>query len=270
MATEKPYQELPVDRIDENEFQPRQAFDDAGLEGLAQSIKLHGVLQPVLVRQSPVNPDRFELIAGERRLRACRMAGLDRLPAVLVAAEDLQSLELALVENLQRADLNPIDESLAYEHLVKSFHLTQDTVAQRVGKSREAVANSLRLLTLPEEVQDMVRSGALSAGHARALVGVSPGTRLLSLARKIVSDKLSVRETERLVSSGKPRKQSTQRSERSSDPYLDNLEALFQDRLQTRVRIVRSKSGKGKIEIEFYDNTQLNSLMERLQISPDG
>ena len=270
VAPEKPYQELPVDRIDENEFQPRQAFDDAGLDGLAQSIKLHGVLQPVLVRQSPVNPDRFELIAGERRLRACRMAGLERIPAVLVAAEDLQSLELALVENLQRADLNPIDESLAYEHLVKSFHLTQDTVAQRVGKSREAVANSLRLLTLPEEVQEMVRSGALSAGHARALVGVSPSTRLLSLARKIVSDKLSVRDAERLVSSGKPRKQSTQRSERSSDPYLDNLEALFQDRLQTRVRIVRSKSGKGKIEIEFYDNTQLNSLMERLQISPDG
>ncbi len=269
MSTGKPYQELPVDRIDENEFQPRQAFDDASLEGLAQSIKLHGILQPILVRPSPIEPERFELIAGERRLRAARIAGMDTIPAVTIAAKDLQSLELALVENLQRTDLNPIDEALAYEHLVKSFHLTQDTVAQRVAKSREAIANSLRLLSLPDEIQNLVRSGSLSAGHARALVGVTPPSRQISLAHKAVNDNLSVRAVEQLVASAKQRTSPKPRADRRSDPYLQNLEALFQDRLQTRVRIVRSKSGKGKIEIEFYDNTQLNSLMERLRISPD-
>ena len=203
-------------------------------------------------------------------MRAARLAGLDRIPVIVVDAEDLHSLELALVENLQRADLNAIEEARAYEHLVKSFNLTQETVAQRVGKSREAISNSLRLLNLPDKVQDLVRQGTLTAGHARALVGVSPSNRAVSLALRIVRDGLSVREVERLVASEKPAPGPKKRAERPTDPYLRNLESLFEDRLQTKVRIIRSRSGKGRIEIDFYDNSQLNSLLERLHIRLDS
>lgn len=270
IPAETPYQELSLDEIIENDFQPRESFDEESLDALAESIRQHGILQPILVRRDPVERDRFQLIAGERRLRAARLAGLKSIPAISVAAEDLHSLELSLVENLQRADLNPIEEAQAYAHLVKSFNLTQETIAERVGRSREAITNSLRILSLPEQIQDLVRQKVLTAGHARALVGVSPPSRAISLARRIVRDGLSVREVERLVASEKPAAGTKKRPEQRRDPYLRNLEALLENRLQTKVRLIRNKSGKGRMEIEFYDNSQLNSLLERLNIRLDA
>jgi len=267
------FQELSLDWINENDYQPREYFDEESLADLAASIKLHGILQPVLVRPDPVDPDRFQLIAGERRLRACRMLNLETIPAVIIAAEDLHTLELALVENLQRTDLNPIEEAHAYSDLIKSFNLTQETVAQRVGKSRESIANSLRLLILPESIQEMIRRNDLTAGHARALVGIAPESKALSLARRIVSEKLSVRDVERLAASEKASaepKSAVKQAEPHHDPYLRNLEALLQEHLQTKARIIRNKSGKGRIEIEFYDNSQLTSLLEKMRIRFEG
>ncbi|HQO35731.1 MAG TPA: ParB/RepB/Spo0J family partition protein [bacterium] len=267
------FQELSPDWINENDYQPREFFDEESLADLAASIKLHGILQPILVRPDPVDPDRFQLIAGERRLRACRMLNLETIPSVIIAAEDLHTLELALVENLQRANLNPIEEAHAYSELIKSFNLTQETVAQRVGKSRESVTNSLRLLNLPESIQELIRSNELTAGHARALVGLVPESKALSLARRIVSDSLSVRDVERLVASEKAPSQSksaVKQVEPHHDPYLRNLEALLQEHLQTKARIIRNKNGKGRIEIEFYDNSQLTSLFEKMRIRFEG
>jgi len=267
------FQELSPDWINENDYQPREFFDEESLADLAASIKLHGILQPILVRPDPVDPDRFQLIAGERRLRACRMLNLETIPSVIIAAEDLHTLELALVENLQRANLNPIEEAHAYSELIKSFNLTQETVAQRVGKSRESVTNSLRLLNLPESIQELIRSNELTAGHARALVGLVPESKALSLARRIVIDSLSVRDVERLVASEKAPSQSksaVKQVEPHHDPYLRNLEALLQEHLQTKARIIRNKNGKGRIEIEFYDNSQLTSLFEKMRIRFEG
>lgn len=244
---------VPVDEIRPNPYQPRAAFPCEGIEELAQSIKEKGVLQPLLVRRTTHG---YELIAGERRFRAARLAGLREVPVIVREADEREALELALVENLQREGLNPIEEAHGYHRLVEQFGLTQDEVARRVGKNRSTVTNSLRLLQLPDEIQAQLADGRLSAGHARCLLGLSSPGEQAKLAHEIVRRKLSVRESERLV-----REQSNKRK-----PDFDRqaVEAELSHALGTRVRLKHRKNGAGSIEIEYYSLAELNGLISRL------
>lgn len=244
-------QDLPVERIRPNRYQPRAVFDDDAIAALAASIEQLGVLQPVLVRPTE---DGFELIAGERRWRAAQVAGLTTIPAVVRTIDDDTSLEQALVENLHRQDLNPLEEAAGYQQLVDDFSMTQEQVAARVGKSRSAVANTIRLLLLPESVQAMLIDGRLSAGHARALLACEDEQEQLSLAERVVTEELSVRQTEDAV-----RRLVAARFAEPGDPpppgstrpaALLELEELLCDLLDTRVQ-VNLGSKRGKLVIEF-------------------
>ena len=258
--------EIDVDRIVPNSLQPRGQFDDARLEELAQSIRANGVIQPIVVRKSG---DRFQIIAGERRWRAAQRAGLHRVPVVVRDVADGHEhalLEMALIENLQREDLNPIEEALAYQRLAEQFQRTQDAIAAAVGKDRTTVANLLRLLKLPQEVQMEVASGGLSMGHARALLTLPSASDQLKTARDVIARKLSVRETETLV-----RKlvepAGAARTPPATQPAPDVHTRAAEDRLRllfgTRVRIVRSGTG-GRIEIDFGSETDLIRIFDQL------
>jgi ParB family transcriptional regulator, chromosome partitioning protein len=262
------YRELPISVISPNRWQPRENFDDEELASLAASITAIGVLQPILVRS--LGDADYELIAGERRWRAAQMAGLTSIPALIREAADQSSLEQAVVENLHRSDLNPLEEGAAYQHLIDEFELTQDQVAKRVGKSRSAVTNLLRLFQLPPEVQSMLASGALSAGHGRALLGIESAAERVRMAKSAVAKSTSVRELERQVkgqessvqtgSAGK----STARSPKKSPPVLKppallELEELLEDHLATRVE-VNIGSGHGQLVVEFADLDDLERL----------
>lgn len=247
---------LPIDEIGPNPFQPRTRFDDEGLRDLAASIKSTGVLQPVLVRQQA---DGFQLVAGERRLRAAQLAGLDRIPAIARDVDDKEMMELALIENVQREDLNPIDEAKAYRALVANVGLTHDQLSERVGKQRSSISNALRLLSLPPEVQDMVSRGTLSAGHARALLALPTAGDQLAAARYVQSKGFSVRRTEAFINR-RMRKQSV----RPRAQHLDGLEewqTKLQQRFATRVTIHSGRKG-GKIEFEYYAQEDLERLLE--------
>ncbi len=256
------YLELPLDAISVNPYQPRDKFDQASLNVLTESIRAVGVLQPVLVR--PSTDGSYELIAGERRCRAARQAGLERIPAVVRTAEDAESLEQALLENLHREDLNAIEEAAACQQLMDEFGFTQETVAKRLGRSRSAVANSVRLLQLPDEVKAMVVTGALSAGHARALLGVANEKRLVKLAKKAVADGLTVRMVEEaargVASAGNRAKQSAQRpSGADRGAAVLELEGLLSDHLDTKVDVTLGK-GQGKLVIQFADLDDLERI----------
>src|SRR5690606_19303046 len=248
--------------IEPNPYQPRRHFDPESLAELAASIKEHGVLQPLLVRRKGSG---YQLIAGERRWRAAQQAGLRTVPVVVKELDDRTIMEIALVENLQREDLNPIEEAEAYQRLITEFNLTQEEVAKAVGKSRSAVANTLRLLNLPEAVQKLVTNGQLTMGHARALLSLEQPEQQLYLSEKIIKEHLTVRETEELVRqallSGVSRETST--GEKKRQPVrqrLDpNLQAIVEDMTRlfgTKVRI-KSSGERGKIEIEFYSQEEL-------------
>ncbi len=261
------YRELPVGAILENPFQPREQFDEATLSSLTASIREVGVLQPILVRVRDV--DTFELIAGERRWRAAKRAGLKTIPAIVRTIEDLTSLEHALVENLHRQDLNALEEAAAYQQLMEDFGLTQEAVAQRVGKSRSTVANSLRLLLLPAGVQALLLDGSITAGHARALLGLASRQEQDRVSKLIVSDDLSVRDVERLVREGlgvppapKPAPQPPNPTPRL--PALLEVEQNMADRLDTRVSVAMGEK-RGKMTIEFADLNDLQRIYDILR-----
>ena len=256
--------EFPIDLIDPSALQPRVHFDDVKLEELAQSIRANGVVQPLLIRPKG---DRFELIAGERRWRAAQRAGLTRIPAVLRDVSDDKILELALIENIQREDLNPIEEALAYKKLIETLGLTQETVAERVGRDRSYVTNYLRLLRLPEDIQQLLQVGRLSTGHARTLIALEDADVQRRLARRIIEQDLSVRATEKLVRA-RLEDRSAKVSRAASEPADANVRAAetkLRRRFGTQVRIVRAKGASaGRIELEFYNSTDLDRLYSLL------
>ena len=254
--------EIPIDLIDPSSLQPRTIFDEAKLAELAQSIGVNGVVQPLLLRRKG---PRYELIAGERRWRAAQLAGLSKVPAVIRSVSDDKVLELALIENIQREDLNPIEEARAYRKLIDTVGLTQETVAERVGRDRSYVTNYLRLLKLPNDLQDLLQKGKLSTGHARALLGTEHVDVQRRLARKVIDQDLSVRATEQLVrQTVEPRERKPKRTAQTVDPNVRAAESKLRRQFGTQVRIVTDDSGRGKIEFEFYNTTDLDRLYSLL------
>lgn len=248
-------QEIELALINLNPHQPRRDMDAEALEGLAESIRQAGVLQPVMVRRQG---EMYELVVGERRLRAANMAGLDKIPAVVREVPDEQMLELALIENVQREDLNPIEKARAMRRLIEELKLTQEQVGQKLGLERPTIANSLRLLELPDEIQEMVSRGTLSAGHARALLALDDDAQRLALARKVVKTGLSVRETERLAASLGAKRGRT-RSKVS--PQIKHLERTLQEALGARAEI-RSRGNRGRIILHFANADEFERLFE--------
>jgi ParB family chromosome partitioning protein len=259
--------EVDIDRIQPNRYQPRQFFDAVKLDELAESMRQNGVLQPLVV--SP-RGDGFELVAGERRLRAARIAGLTRVPVVVRDVGGRESLKLALLENVQREDLNPIEEAQGYRRLIEEFDMTQLELAERLGKSRSAVANAMRLLHLPPELQDRIRSGEISAGHARALLAAPTLDEQQELASIVRERSLSVRETETLAQ-GRRAKPGDRKPSASvaPNPALQELERRLEQRLGTRVRIHarRPDGSSGRIEIEYYSLPELERIFEAAGVS---
>lgn len=252
--------ELPINEIIPNRDQPRKTFDEAAIEELAQSIKQHGVLQPLLVR--PIPSGGYQLVAGERRWRACRIAGLNKVPVVIKELTDTETMEIAIIENLQREDLNPIEEAEGLQALIDKCGYTQEEVAVSVGKSRPAIANSLRLLRLPQEVRDMTKNGDISAGHARALLAFDNEAMMLEAAKNIVSNKMTVRDVERLAKikeTDEPRRRRT----RSRDSFYDEVELSLSETLGRKVKVYTGR-GSGTLEIEFYSQEDLKELANKL------
>lgn len=252
--------ELPINEIIPNRDQPRKTFDEAALEELAESIKQHGVLQPLLVR--PIPSGGYQLVAGERRWRACRMAGLNKVPVVIKELTDTETMEIAIIENLQREDLNPIEEAEGLQALIDKCGYTQEEVAASVGKSRPAIANSLRLLRLPQEVRDMTKNGGISAGHARALLAFDNDAMMLEAAKNIVSKKMTVRDVERLAKikeTNAPRRRRTRRR----DSFYDEVELSLSETLGRKVKVYTGR-GSGTLEIEFYSQEDLKTLANKL------
>jgi ParB family transcriptional regulator, chromosome partitioning protein len=250
-----------VSRIRPNRYQPRKKFNDEELESLSASIKEQGIIQPLLVRR---HEDGYELVAGERRLRAAKLAGYKEVPCVIRELTEKQALEMSLVENIQRENLNPIEEADAYHRLITEFELTQEAAAIRVGKSRPAVANYLRLRQLPDMIKDSIVDGVLSMGHARALLGISNKTQQSAVWRKLVSKGLSVRETESLVNRLKKENSDTRKPKEGSDEiYFTNISEELSRIFGTKVQIQR-RGQKGRVEIEFYSNEDLDRLLHIL------
>lgn len=242
-----------------NRYQPRTDFDRSGMEDLVRSVREIGILQPLVVRRAG---DGYELIAGERRLRAAQEAGLEQVPVIVREAGEREALALALVENLQRSDLAPLEQAAGYQELMERFGLTQEEVARSVGLSRSAVANTLRLLTLPEEVKEQIGRGSLSAGHARVLVGLRDPGMQLRAARQIIQRGLSVRAAEQAFASSGARRSAAAKRERGGGASVEIGKRLTQA-LQTKVRVMGSGE-RGRIEIEYYSAAQLEDLVERL------
>ena len=252
--------EIPLERLSANPFQPRAEFDAEKLEELAESIRLHGVLQPVVVRRFG---DDYQIIAGERRWRAAQMAGLKAIPAVVRELDDAGMIQVALIENLQREDLNPIEEAAAYRKLMDEFDTTQEQLSATLGKSRSAIANAVRLLNLPDEVQEHVAQGRLSGGHARCLLAVSGTDLQLRLADEVIEKGLSVRQTEELVKklARNVSRETMESIPRTPDPDVVAVMRRLGERLGTKVKITGS-SGKGKLEIEYYSEDDLERIFE--------
>lgn len=254
--------EVPLRQIRPNPYQPRRVFDEAALQELRSSLEQHGLLQPVVVRESGGS---FELISGERRWRAAQLAGWAKIPALVREASDDELLELALVENVQRQDLDPIEKARGYRRMVADLGLTQEAVAQKVGLQRATIANHVRLLELPEPVQDAVAQGLLTMGHARALLGLDGEAARLQLMEEAVRGDLSVREVERRVRErreGKP--QSVPRPPREAPPWARAFESKLRDRLGTKVSVENGENYRGRIVIEYFDRSDLERLMREL------
>ncbi len=262
-------QEIPIEAIEASQFQPRRHFDEEALLELADSIQIQGILQPLLVRPHPTAPERYQLLAGERRLRAAGLVSLPTVPCLVLQAEDTKAMEIALVENIQRADLSPLEEAQAYRHLVERFSLTQEEVAARVGKSREAVANTLRLLNLPERPLRALEEGKISVGHAKLLLGLPAEHEIEAVLEQIVENGLTVRETEALMRQGRAPAKPAKPPKRT-DPILDlHIQALRRELegvLQTKVEIKMRGKNKGMIQLHFYDLDQLDSLLAHWKV----
>lgn len=255
--------ELKIIDIEPNRKQPRKVFDEEPLEALADSIKTHGIIQPILV--APTGNGTYRIIAGERRWRASKLAGLKSIPCIIRNYENKQISELALVENLQREDLNPLEEAEGYQNLMDEFGLTQEEVSRRVGKSRSAVANALRLNNLADEVKKMLSDGSISAGHARAILGAPNSDMQVQAAITVIKDGLNVRQTETLISRLSSKKPAPKRSaeEKALARYYKDVEKTLSDKLGTKVNIVRGNK-KSKIEIEYYTKDDFERLLDIL------
>lgn len=251
-----------INDIEPNRDQPRKFFDDEALKELSDSIAMHGIIQPLLVR--PLSDGGYQLIAGERRWRASRMAGLTQVPVVVREMTDMEAMELALIENLQREDLNPIEEAEGYKLLMDTYSFTQEQAAEKVGKSRPAVANAMRLLVLPQEVLDMVKQGIISSGHARTLIPLSDDSLIIKLAEEISQKELSVRETERIVKTLLKPKSEIVKKKKKRDSYFDECEIAIREELGRMAKINVSKGNKGTIELEFFSKEDLQSILEAL------
>ena len=263
-STRRDYFLCEIDMIRPNHYQPRRHFAANELEELAESIRSQGIIQPLLVRTGDVG---YELVAGERRLRAASMAGLDRVPVLVKDVSDAEMLEISIVENIQRENLNPMEEAEAYHRLITEFNLTQDKAAERVGKSRSAVANILRLRQLPDPIKESILEGALSMGHARALLGADTPAKQQTAWREVVAKKLSVRETEALIKRINAEKKPTRPPElTSAQRYFKDVSEDLSRQFGTRVRIQR-KGKKGRVEIEFFSDDDLDRLLGLLRTS---
>ena len=252
-------QELRLDSVVPNRYQPRQQFSEVELVELAQSLKQNGLLQPILVRRK--GDGIFELIAGERRLRAAKLAGFEKIPALIRNCTDQESMVLALVENLQRDDLNPMETARAYHRMVNEFGLTQEAIAQQVGRDRSSIANMLRLMTLPIEIQECVELDQLSMGHAKVILGLVTPDAQIQLARRLIKEQLSVREAEKLVQHQPQARRSGKRSLRQS--VRSDLEERLQKRLGTRVTVEKGRRG-GKIIIHYFSPEELDGVTEKI------
>ena len=261
--------QLPISQVEPGLKQPRKRFDEESLQDLADSIRIHGVIQPLTVRR--LASGYYQIIAGERRWRAAKLAGLTEVPAVIIEADDRKVMELGLIENLQREDLNPIEEANGYKVLLDEYGLTQEEVAQRVGKSRPAVANALRLLALPDPVHLLLEEGKLSAGHARAILAVPSGELQKKLAQKVVAEELSVRQTEALAKRLAAGEKEPPAPKTPAGPdlslYIKEAEKSLASRFGRKVHIVNGRK-KGKIELEYYNPEDLNALLELLEQLP--
>lgn len=253
---------VKITMVEPNRKQPRKNFDEDALQELADSIRQFGLIQPILVQD---RKDHYEIIAGERRWRAAKIAGLKEVPVIIRNYSEKEIMEISLIENIQREDLNPIEEAQAYKRLLEEFHLKQDEVAERVSKSRAAVTNSMRLLKLGEEVQQMLIDDMISTGHARALLAIENQEEQYTIAQKIFDEKLSVRDVEKLVKNlnkpAKNPKKTTSTDKTMEAIYLD-LEEKLKNRLSTKVTVTSKGDGAGKIEIEFYNHEDLDRLMD--------
>jgi ParB family transcriptional regulator, chromosome partitioning protein len=259
--TSTPLAELDIERIAPNPHQPRRHFDEESLTTLAQSIKEHGLLAPIIVRAHPQRPEDYEIITGERRWRAARLAGLRAIAAIVREADAGEAVELALLENVQRTDLNPIEEAAAYRQLIDEHDFTQEAIAQRIGKSRPAVTNALRLLSLPDSVQALVRDGKLSAGHARALASL-PHARAHELAQAAIRHGWNVRDLERKTAA--PHKAVIKSARTSLSADLADAENRLRFALATRVTLHPRAGGSGTIEVHYADDSELTRILERV------
>ena len=258
---------LPISQVEPGLNQPRKRFDPEALAELADSIREHGIIQPLTVRR--LSSGYYQIIAGERRWRAAKQAGLDEVPAVIIEADDRKVMEIGLIENLQREDLNPAEEARGYQVLMTEYGMTQDQVAQRMGKSRPAVTNALRLLNLPEDLMALVEEGKLSAGHARALLGAPTPTLQRQGAKAVLDKGLSVRQTEALVKALQKEKKPKVRSEDMLAIYLADLEKNLGSQLGRKVHI-QHRGKKGKLELEYYSEDDLETLLRLLNYSQEG
>lgn len=252
---------LRIMEIEPNRDQPRKDFDEKALSELAESIEQHGVLQPLVVR--PLTNGGYQLVAGERRWRAARIAGLTEVPVVIKELTDEEVIEIAMIENLQREDLNPLEEALGYRYMMDELNITQEQAAEKVGKSRPAVANAIRLLRLPDEVQEMVKNNLISPGHARALLGFENQELIIQAAKRIVKEDLSVREVETLVKNSQKAPKVPKQQKR--DKFFSEVELALVENLGRKVKIKESKKDSGVLEIEFFDKDDLESLAMKLE-----
>lgn len=258
-AEQKDLIELRISMIEPNRDQPRKDFDEDALVTLSNSIAEHGIIQPIIV--SPPENGFYKIIAGERRWRAAKMAGLREIPAIVRTYEKQKAAEVAMLENLQREDLNPIEEAEGYKNLMENFGLTQENLSRSLGKSRSAIANSVRILSLPQNIIDMVRNGLISEGHARTLLSVEDDAEKQRLAEEIINEKLSVRDTEKIAGEKKTAKKIAEKKEIS--PEIKEMEKRLSDNFGSKVKIITGRK-KGKIEIEYYGNDDFTRIMEKL------
>ena len=263
VSEEKPDKMVKITMVEPNRDQPRHKFDEEALNELADSIKQYGIISPIIVQN---RKDHYEIIAGERRWRAAKIAGLKEIPVIIKNFTEQEIVEISLIENIQRENLNPIEEALAYKRLLTEFHLKQEEVAQRVSKSRTAVTNSMRLLKLADEVQQMIIDESLTTGHARALITIEDENQQIEIAKKVVNEKLSVRDIEKLVKDlNKPKKEKKESKQLKNDFIYQDIEEKLKQSLGTKVTVSAKEDGSGKIEIDFYSSEELDRILDLLK-----
>ena len=262
-AEEKPDKMVKITMVEPNRDQPRHKFDEAALNELADSIKQYGIISPIIVQD---RKDHYEIIAGERRWRAAKIAGLKEIPVIIKNFTEQEIVEISLIENIQRENLNPIEEALAYKRLLTEFNLKQEEVAERVSKSRTAVTNSMRLLKLADEVQQMIIDGKITTGHARALITIEDTEKQIEIAKKVVDEKLSVRDIEKLVKDlNKPKKEKKAAKQIKNEFIYQDIEEKLKQSFGTKVSVTAKEDGSGKIEIDFYSSDDLDRILDLLK-----